>query len=461
MIALWVHAAYAGDDLSVTSVGADAVRSASIDDQSIDLLLGQRLRWGLTDDVRALVDGRFAIDPFATTTFEESRLRELGVEYDSERLTMLIGRHPVQFGGPRLVDGIQALGHAGIDNQWSFGGWAGLVPDEFTTAPTLRFGAGPIVAVSTAKASGSLAGDLVVGEGGLNRAGALAMGRGELGRRFQATSRVDWVFTDGAGHGGLADGALFLQVRPVDAFRLDLVYDGYSSLLYQSRAGLDPTVQRFAARIEELGLTEGITQDAVDPTLHHLLGATTGLHGQGEIRPQLTLRARTQLHEDPTERYTRLGASTGIGGLAGDRLELDVDGNALWIEGRVATDAGLMVLVEPEPEGPAAIDGSFRILLDPVAYGPGAFGLYADLFVDVATRGGTSVSAGGSWSTDPDDVVAQDVGFGGFLRIQQWVRPGRGARPVPPAIGAADEPSDTTVRPTDSTATATGATAGS
>ena len=105
----WIPAAFAGNDLSVTSIGADAVRSEAIGDQDLDLLLGQRLRWQLSPASRVLLDGRFAIDPNAATTWEESRLRELGVAVETERVTVLAGRHPVLFAGPRLTDGVQAL----------------------------------------------------------------------------------------------------------------------------------------------------------------------------------------------------------------------------------------------------------------------------------------------------------------------------------------------------------------
>jgi hypothetical protein len=63
-------------------------------------------------------------------------------------------------------------------------------------------------------------------------------------------------------------------------------------------------------------------------------------------------------------------------------------------------------------------------------------GWYADLFVDLMSRGGSSLDAGASWNEEPSDLVGQDVGISGFLRFQQWVRPARGR--APGASGAAD-----------------------
>jgi hypothetical protein len=221
---------------------------------------------------------------------------------------------------------------------------------------------------------------------------------------------------------GLADGALTVQADPGDGLRWEALYDAYSSLLYQSRASFDPRVRRFASRIELLGLTDGIPQDELDPTLHHLLGSSVRLTGGESLRPQLQLGARTQLHADPAERYTRLSASAGLGGLLDDRLEVTAYGHALWIDGEPGGEAGLALLIEPLPDTMLALDTSASVLIDPIDF-RGVPGGYADLFVDVASRGGTTLSAGGSWTAEPSDAVGTDVGLAAFLRLQQWIRP--------------------------------------
>ncbi|MEQ1565096.1 MAG: hypothetical protein ABMA64_05620 [Myxococcota bacterium] len=435
--------AYAADDsarptdLSVTSLGGDFVRAETIDRQDANLLLGQRLRWALSPSARLLVDGRFSVDPDAPVFWEDSRVRELGVGFTSDSGTLLVGRHALVNGGPRLVDGAQAVANLGAAREIQAGAWAGLVPDEFTTAPTTRFGFGPILGWNRSQTSITAVGDLVFGPGGANRFGSLVLGRAEVGSKVETTGRLDWVFADGLGNSGLADGMLFAQYRPVRATRFDVYWDSYSSLLYQTRSSLDPTVQRFASRIEELGLAAGIEQDLVNPTLHHVLGGTFATHGSGDVYPVGAIRARTLFYPDPAERYTRAGGLVGVGGLAGERLELDLDANLWWVDTGLGGDAGVMAVFEPNPDSAFAIDGSARALFSASEF-QGYPGWYADLFFDVVGRGGRSLAAGGSWSDEPSDLVGQDVGWGAFVRVQQWVRPERN-RPVavqssPPAV---------------------------
>lgn len=430
-------------DLSVTSVGADALAAPSIGETDVNLLLAQRLRWTFAKDTRALVDGRFAVDPGAAVVWEDSRVRELGVAYGSPRLLVLAGRNPLVNGGPRLVDGAQGVANVGPQGQFQLGAWAGAVPSEFTTAPTSRFGFGPILAWTRTETSLSATGDFVFGALG-NRLGTLFLGRAELGSKVETTGRLDWLFSDSAGNHGLVDGSLWLQYRPVKPTRVDLFWNGYSSLLYQTTSTIDPTVQRFATRIEELGLAEGITQDRVDPTLHHQLGATFSTRGTGTVAPIAALRARTLLYPDPAERYDRFGGMAGVGGLAGERLELAVDGNLMLVDAGTGGDAGVLVTFEPDPHGALAFDGSFRVLVDPAEF-VGYPGWYADLYVDVVSRGGTALSAGGAWSDEPSDLLGQDVGIQGFVRLQQWVRPNRGSSAPSSPVGTGSKAQDSTL----------------
>lgn len=412
---------YRPPDLAVTSVGADVVSAQSIDAQDANFMLGQRVRWTVAGSWRVLLDGRFIIDPAAEVTFEDSRLRELGLTGDTGPVSWWFGRQAVQRGGPRLVDGVQGLAH--VRGDLALGAWAGLVPDEFTTAPTTRYGGGPIVAFDRGVASLSAMGDFVGSSEGLQRLGALLQARGEIGSRLQADGRLDWLFDDALGNSGLADGSVFLQYRPTHRIRLDGFYDGFSSLRYQTRSSLDPNVQRFATRIEALGLEAGITQDEVDASVHHLVGGTFRATTDGDLRAVLNVRARTLFHPDPTERYDRAGVLVGAAGLLGDQLELDLDANALSLETGLSGDAGVLATFTPDGLDAMAVDASVRALFDPAF--AGAPGWYADLFVDLVLASGTSVSAGASWTDEPSDLLGQDVGIGGFLQIRQWFRPGR------------------------------------
>lgn len=425
--------AWAGDDVLVTSLGAGGVRAEALDAGDLDLLLGQRVRYEAAEGATVHLDGRFTLDPDGATSWEESRVRALGVAFERPALTVLAGRAGLAHGGPRLVDGVQVLLHPDRGRTWSLGAWGGLVPDELTTAPLVRPGLGPIVGIERPAGSLTAVGEVVAGPVGLDRAGTFVQARAQSGRALRADGRVDWLFTDGEGRAGLVDGAAFVGLRPADALRVDLLYDAYSSLLYQARADLDPRVQRFAARIEEAGLGAGVVQDVVDPRLHHLLGATVRAEGDGALRPLAAVRGRARLHPDPVEQYARIGPQVGVGGLLGDRVELLADANVLWLEGHTQGDAGLTGILDLLADASATLDGSARVLVDPVGYG-GRPGWYADLFVDALARTGTVVAAGGSWTAEPDDAVGEDVGWAAFVRVQQWFRPGAGAarrEPVP------------------------------
>lgn len=422
MIALLASPALAGD-FAVTSVGADGIYAASIGVGDVNLALGQRVRWTIVPDVRALVDGRFVVDPVAEVSFEDSRVRELGVAGDTGPVTWRVGRMGVLYGGPRLVDGAQALVHPGRIGLVA-GGWVGFVPDEFTTAPTARFGGGPIVAFTRGAATVSAMGDFAQ-----DHAGALFTARGEIGSVVQADGRLDWLLSDALGNSGLMDGAVFLQATPTRGIRLDATWDAYSSLRYQTRAALDPFVQRFSARLEGLGLLPGLTEDQLDPTLRHLVGGTALARASGERRAFAQLRARTLLYPDPAERYTRAGLALGLGGLAGDQLELALDANALSVETGFGGDGGVTFTFEPSSAEALAIDGSARALLDP-AY-EGGVGVYADLYADLVLGSGTSIAAGASWTNEPSPGLGRDVGIGAFLQVRQWIR--RRSEPKPTA----------------------------
>lgn len=425
------------EDLFVSSLGTELVRADAIGASDVDLLFGQRARWNLTPATRLLADVRFAYDPNAITRFEESRARELGASFETAHLTVLAGRHPVAYGGPRLLDGMQVLTHIGDPGRLAIGGWAGLVADEFTTAPQMRPGGGPILAASSWWGSASLMGEILGNSGGFERASTLFFGRAEVGPFFEVSTRLDTILAtakiDGKSRSGLADGSLAVRIHPSDIVRLDLGYDAYSTLRYQTQSALDPTVQRFATRAEQLGLTGGITQEAVDPTLQHTVSGVFGVQGSGTVAPFATIRSAARYHQDPAQRYGRVGPQVGVGGLAGGRLDLWLDGNVVALSGGTGGDAGIAAFLEPIAEGPAAIDGSVRLIVDPLA---GSFipGWYSDLFVDLLSRTGTVVSGGASWTFDRGEAgVAADVGWAGYLRLQQWIRPGR---PLPPTRAA-------------------------
>lgn len=437
---LWSLAALgAPSDLAVTSLGLQGARAEALGTNDPDLLLGQRWRWGLAEGLTFLGDGRFTLDPSGQTTWEQSRVRSLGLALEGPT-TALAGRHPIRHGGPRLLDGLQLLAHPGGDPRLDLGGWIGLVPDPFDTQPLLRPGLGPTVAFSGSTLSASALGEVIFGVAGLDRIGALLQARGNWAPTLFLSSRLDWLVLDGQGRSGLADGAASVSYRPTDALSLDAGYNAFSALRYQTTAALDPTVQRFQQRIEALGLDDPALSDLLDPTVQHSVSAGARLQPRGEgIHPVLGLSGQLRAHPVPEERFARIGPQLGLVGLLAGRLELRSDLQLMWLEGRTQSDAGLNAIWELSDDGAVLTDASARILLDPVGYGAARPGWYADLFVDVIAPSATVIALGASWTAEPSDAVGTDVGWAGFLRLQQWIRPQRRSAAGPVASSGADD----------------------
>ena len=420
----------APSDLSVTSLGLQGARAESLGGNDPDLLLGQRWRWGMADDLTFLGDGRFTIDTDSETTWEQSRVRTLGIALEGQT-TLLAGRHSIRHGGPRLLDGLQVLAHPVNNPQLDLGGWVGLMPDPFDTQPLIRPGLGPTLAINGSTLSASALGELVFGSGGLDRVGALLQARGNWAPTLFLNSRLDWLLTDAQGRSGLADGAASVTYRPSDALTLDATYNAFSTLRYQTTGILDPTVRRFQQRVVDLGLDDPALADTLDPTIQQSVGAGVKLRPDGGgVQPVLGLSGQHRAHPVPEERFTRVGPQLGLIGLLSGRLELLSDLQVLLSEGRLLSDAGINAIWELSDSGAVLIDTSARAMIDPVGYGEARPGWYADLFVDGVTPSSTVIALGVSWTAEPSDVVGTDVGWAGFLRLQQWIRPGRGSAPA-------------------------------
>lgn len=406
-------------DVAVTSIGAQGVRAEALEATTAGLMLGERLRWEIASDWRVVADARLNVYPDdPDTPLDQSRVRTLGVTWEDPGVWMALGRHSVAHGGPRIVDGVQVLGRMG---PWELGAWGGLAPDLFTTAPALRPGGGPILAWQQGRASWSVVGEVVGAEGGLDRAAVLAQARASFAPVLHLSGRLDAQLVDGAP--ALADGAVFVRLHPGDVFRLDTFYDAFSSLRYLQTQALDPAVQRFAERADAAGALTLVDEELIDPRLNHLVGTTARVRTPGQVGLRVEGRARVRHHEDPLNRYARVGPAVALVGLADDRLEVIADGYATWRDTGLGTEAGLITFVEVGRDRALAVDTSGRVLFNP-AYG-GEPGWYADGFVDWLAPGMVTMSAGLSWTYEPDPLL-DDVGIGAFLRLQQTFRPRRG-----------------------------------
>jgi hypothetical protein len=428
LVWLLLAAAWAGPELrdsSTTTLGVSGAWSASAGKGDLDVWLGQRLRWGLGEvgplRTTLLVDGRLRFDAVGGPPIERAQVRALGVRVETDRVTIDVGRTPIFGGGPRLIDGLQVRLHP--TPGWDLGAWVGLAPDLFTTRPMLRPGFGPIVGYRGSWLQLSLVGEVLLWDGGLDRAAALAQARIASEPGWAANARLDVQLADSEGRAGLADAAVMARWRPASSLRLDVLADAYSSLRYLRSEQLDPSLRRFEARIDALGLGEGITQDKRDDRLFQLYGANARWSPGGRVAPYVDVLGRTRWHAEPELRFSRVGAGAGLFLMDG-AVEVGVDGNAMTFGGEPQGDAGLRVAVWPWPEGGVGADASVRALVHP-AY-DGRLGWYGDLFVDVSLTGPVDLMAGASMSAEPD-LDRLDVGYTGFVRLAARFRGGRPA----------------------------------
>ncbi len=392
-------------DMVQTTVGAQLTHSQSLGVQDVDAVFGERFRWSVSDATRLWADGMFTYD--TDGVFERSRVRALGVSTGAGDVQVWLGRHPVQYGGPRLVDGVQALF---VRKGLEVGAWSGLAPDLFTTRPMLRPGGGPILAYGTERAQGSLVGEVTGSEGGLDRASTLLTGRVQGGRVWDASGRVDWQLSDATGTSGLADASLWAQLRPGDVLRVDLLADAWSSLRYRQSALLDPTVQRWVERTQPLVNPLPGEEEALDPTVHAMVGLRPELR-TGPVRTSVLFRQRPGGVE---ERYTRVQPVVSVVALLDGRLDVQVDANLVFLDTGLSASTGPTAMVELTPSRALWLDGSVRAVFDPSYQGPG---WYADAYLDWLGPAGLVVMAGAAYELEPV-VELDDVGITALLRLQ-------------------------------------------
>lgn len=410
-------------DVSITTVGASGTWSAAVEQGEMDLLLAERLRWTLSRGsigVRALADARFTLDPFSADVLRWQQVRQLGVSLQMGVWTVELGRHPVRFGGPRLVDGLQATAQVGA---LQVGAWGGLAPDLFTTLPRLRFGGGPVVAVVGSRSQFGAVGEVLFDEAGaLDRAAAVVNGRYTFDRLLDASGRLDAELgPDDRPH--LADGQVLLVGRPVEGLRLDALYNAFSSYRYLQTERLDPELQRFFQRTLELGLDLGLIEETRDPRLNHLVGGAVRVQPPTDgMGPRVLLEARQRFHPNPMNRFTRLHPQVALTDIpVAGRLEVALDGNIIASDNAVRYDGGVIVVLEPGDDPAWILDGSARWVVDPAYDG---LGWYADLFVDLVLPLDMAVVVGAAVMNEPYEGLP-DLGISGFLRVTRYLRPPR------------------------------------
>ncbi|MEQ1569253.1 MAG: hypothetical protein ABMA64_26690 [Myxococcota bacterium] len=419
-------------DVSVTSLGVQTWSDSALRElggaTDADLQLGERLRWTLAGEpgegsgALLLVDARFTVDPASdATALEWSQVRQLGVEVLTGRWTVDLGRSLVYRGGPRLVDGAQAL--YAPSPTVRVGVWGGLLPDLFTTrgfeSGVIRPGGGPIVVYETSSAQLSAVGEVATYDGAIDRVGALVQSRYSFERALDLAGRVD-AEVQGPVGARLVDALLSVGSDPSETVHVDAMYDAFSSYRYQGSETLDPRLQRFADRMQQLGIELGITQDTRDPTLNHLVGASARYRSEADgLAPRFGLTGRYRYHPNEDDRYVRVNPAAGLAGIGGV-VDLTADANYLVVGGDTQVDGGLLVYLEPA-DGAVAVDASARLIWAPEQIS--GLGYYTDLYLNLVSPDlDLLFIAGVSAQSERDLTNQDDVGFGAFVRMAKYLR---------------------------------------
>jgi hypothetical protein len=420
-------------DLSVTSLGVRGDLSVATGGQSdLDLLLTERLRWKvlpqLPGETRLWIDGRLVVDTNGTVGLEHSRLTRMATSTQVDRFTLDVGRSPVQYGGPRLVDGLQ--GQWRLNRSFLAGVWGGYAPDLFSTLPRNRVGGGLFASFSSMGIAASLLTENLFSEGLKDRSAALFQLRFETLPTISVGSRMD-VQQDGDSSWRVADGALFARISPNAHWRVDADYHAYSSYRYLETQDLDPTIQRFAQRAEAVGLTTGIPQESPDTTLFQQVSGRLRWRspqiGESEIGASLLFKVRTAANGIGD--YALVAPSVGLYGWAGGRVDTAIDAALRQSGESFSGDAGGTVAFLSQGDADWMVDCSARALFSS-AY-DGVPGAYLDTFFDWGIGSGWVLSTG-AYAALEHDLVVEELSFGGFLFASFGVRPDR-VKPAPTA----------------------------
>ncbi|MCO4773525.1 MAG: hypothetical protein KDA24_26060, partial [Deltaproteobacteria bacterium] len=231
---------------------------------NLDLVLGGRGDQLLSaetssTEVRLLIKGRLRLDLLPTPSPHAARLSRLGVRVERGRVAVLLGRHRVTDGGWRLVDGVQVA--AKVARGVEVGGWFGLLPDPWTTAPSAdRLGGGPRFSLRLARVRLAVVGEVGVALAGpagptapgpprLDRLAVILRASGRPHKNLRLAGRVDLQARPGA-RPSLADAAVTAAWRFLPGWDLRGGWTVYSSLAHMATAERDAALGGFARRRE-------------------------------------------------------------------------------------------------------------------------------------------------------------------------------------------------------------------
>jgi len=376
----------------------------------LEWTLDERLQAPLGDQEAGLTearfDGRVGVRLMDNNRLDHTRVRELGVHLVRAKLALNLGRFDVAAGGHRLVDGAQGLLTLGEGVQ--LGAWGGLAPDPYTTAPALRYGGGPVVAVQQDTVQARFTGEMLSTADGIDRLAGVFDGRYEPSSRFELSSRVDLQVGVGRGNGPVepADAMLMARVDPSDDLRVTAFVDAYTSWAYLWSEKQDPGLSRFAARSTVLDPGDAVPQDAMDSSVYTVLGASVRQRHLGSADLDLRADARLRYHPVAERRYGRFRLKAQLPGRFSGTTDLGAEITG-WVLGDHAGATGtLYAWSEPWESLPLAFDlsaeGGVRPIPNETVLGPS---LYTDLFVDGLIGPRLALSAGLAYSTAMDRQV--------------------------------------------------------
>ncbi len=389
-------------------------------------------------DLRALLDVRMDADDLGRrpvgvrfdgdlyldaddATLQTLRLLDAQVHFTPGRgaVQIRVGRQRVAASTEELVDGVAVEGTStgGV----RFGGYGGLMPDPFSTTPTVDAAGGGLVFGTLApRVRTEAVAGFQVYDGAFDRAfvsvSAMGMPTPALSLFGRAKGQI-WGAAPGV---GLADAYAGASIRPARILRIRMMVNAYSSERYVDLVDRDPTLSRFAARADDLDLLDEIPNDELDGSLFLGLGGDVGLR-DADRHGTVGTRVRYRHAPDPDDDYARVDLYGGAVGLGAGDAEIIATGRYLRASGR-PIGQGELGLVTPVFKRRLDLGAYALFSGSPPESGDArpAVGVYGDLFLTAWLGKGWSLQAATrvGWEDNPD---AAAVTVDGFLKVaRRW-----------------------------------------
>lgn len=370
-----------------------------------ELLLSERFRARIRTGgalIEVVANGRTGLQ-MGAWTLNRTRIQELGVRIDTERLHLEIGRHPVIDGGWRLVDGVQALVRPWGD-AFAVGGWLGLLPDPWTTAPAPRFGGGPIVRWRGQRWQAAFLAEIAGTATGLDRLALRATGRVEIGKVVDLSARAELANGGPSAPVRAEDLGITALIDPHKRLRIRTGWSMTAGRSYLQGIQRDPSLTRWWQRWTGAAPTEPVPwEQATDAATHLVHGSALWTPPLNNALLRLGVQARAGLRpKDMTNSTARIAVEGGFQGLLGGKLDLIASGGALRWGGTWRSELGITGWFGPDPQGRVQLEASGRLWLGRRADGVLAPSVAADLYIDWSIARGLGLAVGYRLDNDLD-----------------------------------------------------------